>query len=85
MRGDYKFLCTYDEPPVKNLNFYLLFLRSSWIWRHTKLSVHETGKQYTNAKLEIKNVAEFIKITVDEKIEIALNITIVLWSTLVLE
>lgn len=28
MHGDNKFMCTYDEPPVKNLNFYLLFLRS---------------------------------------------------------
>lgn len=68
MHGNYKFLCTYDEPPVKNLNFYLIFLRS--LESDATQTQHETGKQYTNAKLEIRNIAEFVKITVDEKIEL---------------
>ena len=60
-----------NELPVKSLTSYLTFLKVSSIW------LHETGQAIYQCKTG-KNVAKVSKITVDRKIEVALNITTVL-------
>ena len=73
MHGNYKFLCTY-ESPIKNLNSYFIFLRS--LESGATQTLDKTGQTTYKCKTA-KNVAKFRKITVDKKIEKALDITVV--------